>query len=202
MSKGSPREKRHARTKQAILDAAQEIVAEQGPEGLSMRELANRIEYSPSGLYEYFGSKEEIIGALCMEGLERLSAALRPSTQSDRPWAERLVENGMAYLDFATRNPQHYLLMFGRVDFEHFTFEETQRNDAYGLLHQIIQGGVEAGEFRTHEGYGIEAMTYAAWALVHGLAMLQLTMLKTAPFDTKALNRLVIEGMVANAKKV
>ena len=60
----APRTKRHLRTKQAILDAARQIIAEEGPAALSMRALADRIDYSAAGLYEYFGSKEEIIAAV------------------------------------------------------------------------------------------------------------------------------------------
>ena len=51
----------YARTQQAILDAARAIIHEQGPDKLSMRAIADRIDYSPAGLYEYYGSKEEII---------------------------------------------------------------------------------------------------------------------------------------------
>ena len=69
----SPRAKRHQRTRDAILEAARHIVHEDGIGGLSMREIARRIEYSPAGLYEYFGSKEEIIDAICEEGFRRLT---------------------------------------------------------------------------------------------------------------------------------
>ncbi len=67
--------RRHVRTKQAILDAALEIVIQNGPAALSMRSLAERIDYSPAGLYEYFSSKEEIISAVCDEGQRMLYAA-------------------------------------------------------------------------------------------------------------------------------
>ena len=50
------RRKRHIRTKQAILDAALEIISEDGPNALSMRNLADRIDYSAAGIYEYFAS--------------------------------------------------------------------------------------------------------------------------------------------------
>ena len=70
----SPREKRHARTRENILEAAMQIVMQQGVEAVSMREIAERIEYSPSGLYEYFSSKEELFAALVDEGRARLTA--------------------------------------------------------------------------------------------------------------------------------
>ena len=63
MAKRTPRERRYARTRQEILDAAMELVQEKGPDKLSMRELARRVDYSPAGLYEYYENKDEIIVA-------------------------------------------------------------------------------------------------------------------------------------------
>ncbi|NJN55580.1 MAG: helix-turn-helix transcriptional regulator, partial [Anaerolineae bacterium] len=59
MDELTPRERRHLRTKDAILDAARLIIKEQGADALSIRAIAEQIDYSPAGLYEYFGSKEE-----------------------------------------------------------------------------------------------------------------------------------------------
>ena len=72
----SPREKRRARTREAILEAAMQVVRQKGVEALSIREIVGRIDYSPSGLYEYFSSKEEIIQELVDEGFARLTARL------------------------------------------------------------------------------------------------------------------------------
>ncbi len=77
MSKPSSRERRQQKTRQSILDAAREIIVEHGPAELSMRSLAERIDYSPSGLYEYFDSKEQIIQAVCVEGYVSLTKAMR-----------------------------------------------------------------------------------------------------------------------------
>ena len=196
MSKDTPKAKRHARTKQAILDAAQEIIAEQGPDGLSMRELAHRIEYSPSGLYEYFGSKEEILNEICEQSFANLSARLS-RIPAHLPAPERLVAAGMAYLEFAFDNPEQYLLMFGQVRSEPHSLQDIQPDSAYSQLRQIIQDGVEANEFRHSERFGVEEMTYGAWAHVHGLAMLRLTLFRQAGPEIDALNRRTIEGFTA-----
>jgi AcrR family transcriptional regulator len=55
MDELTPRQRRHLRTKDAILDAARQIIAEEGADNLSMRGIAERIDYSAAGLYEYFG---------------------------------------------------------------------------------------------------------------------------------------------------
>lgn len=199
MSKDSPKAKRHARTRQAILDAAQEIIVEQGPDGLSMRELANRIEYSPSGLYEYFGSKEEIINEVCMQGFANLSASI--SHISTRISAsERLIAAATTYLEFAMNHPEQYRLMFGQVFQEPLTVEDIASDSAYSQLKQIIRDGIEANEFRHSEQFGIEEMTYGAWAQVHGLAMLHLTLFRKAGPEIDRLNRRAIEGFTASLR--
>ncbi len=109
------RQRRHVRTKQAILDAALEIVIQDGPAALSMRALAERIDYSPAGLYEYFGSKEEIIAAVCDEGqrmlyeaMDRVNGGLPPVERLHRlcPGAPRLLPADV-HRGAATRHGQH-----------------------------------------------------------------------------------------------
>ncbi len=194
--KSTGRERRHARTRQAILDAAQEIIAERGPEGLSMREIANRIEYSPSGLYE-------IIDALCTEGFERLSARIRQRATGPTP-TQRLAEGMVAYLDFASQHPEHYLLMFGhRPDSDiHLSLKQVGRNSAYGLLKQAIQDGIDTHEFKTREGYGLEEITYSCWALLHGIVTLRLTLFSKEGSDFDEFNRKVVEQTIENLRIV
>src|SRR5437763_721083 len=112
MSKLSPRQKRHQLTKQAILQAAKKIVAEEGVTALSMRAIADKIDYSPSGLYEYYGSKEEIVAELTKEGFEKLGSDLTRIDPALSP-SQRLTEAGLVYLRFAASYPELYGLMFG-----------------------------------------------------------------------------------------
>ena len=161
-----------------------------------MRELANRIEYSPSGLYEYFGSKEEILNEVCEQGFASLSASLgRISTHLSAP--ERLVAAGLTYLEFATSHPEHYRLMFGQVSQEPLSMQDIHPDSAYSQLRQIIQDGIESKEFQHDERFGLEEITYSIWAHVHGLAMLRLTLFKLAGPEIDALNRRAIEGFTS-----
>ena len=107
----TPRERRHQKTKQAILQAAQDIIAEKGADGLSLREIAQRIDYSPAGLYEYFNSKDEIIAAVCVEELEQFSTYLN-RVPTGLPPAERIIQLGQAYLDFARNYPEQFVFIF------------------------------------------------------------------------------------------
>ena len=107
----SPRERRRQRTEQAILEAARQIIRKQGIDALSMRGIAEAIDYSPAGLYEYFGSKEEIVYAVIGQGFERFTRALQ-SVERSLPTRAYIVNVGMAYIDFAVLNPDFFLLMF------------------------------------------------------------------------------------------
>jgi len=189
------RQRRHVRTKQAILDAALEIVIQDGPAALSMRSLAERIDYSPAGLYEYFGSKEEIIGAVCDEGQRRLYEAME-EVDASLPPVEHLYRIGKAYIDFALEHPDYFLLMFTVVqppdaaNIPPEMMEQMMRGEgtAYGLLLRAIQRGIDLGAFPARPGFGLSEMGYAAWTLVHGIAMLRITALRPYPVDLEAMD--------------
>ncbi|HRX02738.1 MAG: TetR/AcrR family transcriptional regulator [Anaerolineae bacterium] len=188
MKKQSPRTRRHIRTRQAILDAALSIVHEDGPDGLSMRTLADRIDYSPAGLYEYFGSKEEIIAEVCDEGHRRLAAYML-EVESSLSSTDYLYGIGLAYIRFALENPDHFLLMFSSPQMAGDAPEDALPQDSessYGILLHGIERGIDAGAFHVRPGFGLSEMGYAAWTLVHGMAMLRVTALRDVPLDLDA----------------
>jgi AcrR family transcriptional regulator len=183
------RDRRFRRNKQAILDAALEIIREAGPAALSMRALGERSDYSAAGLYEYFGGKDEIIAAVCQQGHERLTAHMRRADPS-LPTAEYLVEIGVAYIRFALENPDYFLLMFtvappgpaGGASPERLLEEDS----SFHILLRAIRRGIEEGIFRARPGFELMEMAYAAWATVHGIAMLRVTSLRGYPLDFDA----------------
>lgn len=193
LERQTPRERRKAKTAQAVLDAALSIIAEHGLEALSIREIAQRIEYSPSGLYEYFASKDEILDALIAQGLMQLSKQIErvPPGQTAAQWLFEIVQ---AYLVFAREHAQLYLLMFGHVFSPSglvTTLDQLDRNSAYGQLRVCIQTGIERGEFVISSGESIEHQIYSLWALMHGLATLRLTRL-SAVAEIDAINEQVL----------
>lgn len=181
MARLSTREKRQAHTRQAILDAARQIINEKGLDALSVRAIAEQIDYSPAGLYEYFGSKEEIIQTVCQQGHERLLAALLRVDQTLPP-SDYVTALGHAYIGFALRYPDYYLLMFANAPEYSFAGMQSE-GSGYVVLLEAIRRGVEEGVFKTREKYGVEAMAYHAWALVHGIAMLRITYLRDYAAD-------------------
>src|SRR5215472_6562348 len=106
------RERERQATRQAILQAALEIASQDSWEAVTIRRLAEQIEYSPSAIYKYFEGKEAILLVLLRQGFQQQLAALEHiSAQAQSPSA-RLLQIATAYWDFAWRNRTLYQLMF------------------------------------------------------------------------------------------
>lgn len=174
MGELTPRQRRRKKTKQAILQTAQQLIAENGAEGLSLREIARRIDYSPAGLYEYFKSKDEIVAAVIDEGFERLNTYLK-RVPTGLPPGERLVELGMAYLAFARHYPEHFVLIFTTLPTGEVPPDKLDREErsTFNILVEAVQTAVELGEFKPPADYNLNEIAYTMWALVHGMALLQ-----------------------------
>jgi AcrR family transcriptional regulator len=200
----SPRERRHQRTQQAILAAALSIVAESGADKLSMRAIADRIDYSPAGLYEYFGSKEEIIGALCREGHRTLKRYMAQVPQTLPP-GEYMVELGMAYIRFAIQNPDYFLLIFTSLTSQPDVEEDVSvlpsvemmgEDSSFPILLAGVERAVNEGAIHYLPALGLIETAYAFWAIVHGAAMLRITNLKQHTFDFDEADRLMLTAFI------
>ena len=180
----TPRERRAQNTRQAILDAARELVSEHGPYGLSLREVARRIDYSPAGLYEYFDSKDELLAAVLEEGFARFGTYLM-GVPLDLPPRSYLLELGMAYLRFAQENPQHFMLIFNSPSVcDAPAAEELVSHTTFAALVTAVRRCIEAGDFPV--AYPEEELVFLAWSLVHGMATLQLTQLGQIDYGWEA----------------
>lgn len=196
----SPRKRRRKRTQRAILDAARRIIATAGPDALSMRELADRIDYSPAAIYEYFDSKNDIVDEVCAEGHLRLTEKLQ-RVEEERDPAGYLRALGLAYVDFAVSNPDFYRLMFATPPSQVSVEDMMQEGSSFPIVLAAVERGVAAGVFHTRPGFEALEIAYAVWAMVHGIAMLRITYLKDDPVnfqhaDGEAL-RALYEGLRA-----
>lgn len=196
MTETAPRERRYQRTRRAILDAARTLIVEHGISGLTLREVARRVDYSPAGLYEYFGSLGDIVEAVCEEGFALFGTYLArvPVTL---PPVERLVELGVAYLAFAQEHPEEFQLIFTHFTSRLLTLEDLRRRSpTFGMLAQAVADGIAAGVFKPRQGYGLDEMAYHCWATVHGLAMLRVHHLRNAKQDLDVIQRRILEELV------
>src|SRR5258708_12891250 len=103
------REREEIRT--LILDAARELFVSEGYDAVTMRRIAERIEYSPTAIYFHFKDKEALMGELCAVDFYTLATQLTKIARVEDP-LERMRRIGQAYAGFAAEFPNHYRLMF------------------------------------------------------------------------------------------
>ena len=103
------REREETRAK--IIDAAREMFASDGVEAVTMRAIANRIEYTPTAIYHHFRDKQALLQELCARDYGSLAKTFVRIGRIEDP-IERLRRIGLGYLDFALEHPSHYRFMF------------------------------------------------------------------------------------------
>jgi len=169
------REKENLR--RAILDAARELFATQEYKNVSMRKIAEKIEYSPTAIYLHFKDKEEILGHLIEEGFVKLCEMVHAAGggEGGDP-VERLRRGGHAYLRFAFENPHYYRLMFQLEDAE-LAFRIKHASDAaqraFGFIRGCVGAAQATGQFRRDVEEVV--VSHAVWAGIHGAAALVLS---------------------------
>jgi len=172
------REREKTETREKILDAARELFANEGYEGVSMRKVAEKIEYSPTAIYVYFKDKEELFRELCHQDYARLAEVFQSAAMPTDP-IERLRLIGRTYVEFGVRNPNHYKFMFMTSHPPHQP-DETDRQmmgnpekDAYAFLKWAVQQAIDVGCFR-EELKDAEVISQTLWASVHGVISLEI----------------------------
>jgi len=172
------REREKSETRDKILDAARELFFTEGYEGVSMRKVAEKIEYSPTAIYVHFADKEELFRELCNADFARLAEVFQSSVMSTDP-VDRLKQIGAIYTDFGTRYPNHYKFMFMTT---HPGFEPNAEDreimgnpeeDAYAFLKWAVQQAIDAGRLR-EELRDAELVSQTLWASVHGVISLEI----------------------------
>lgn len=168
----SPAERRRRKVRDAIVEAAEEIFAEEGESGLSMRRIAERIDYSPAAIYKYFDSKEALFDEIREQFFERLLGRMQKVTAEVK---EGPLLNGAclrAYVETGLEQPSHYRLAFTN-HFHKDRLDEASYAFAAALhLEQIIAQSMDDGWFEIADP-GLAAA--AVWAGAHGLTMLAVT---------------------------
>jgi AcrR family transcriptional regulator len=172
------RAREKSETRDKILDAARELFITHGYEGVSMRKVAEKIEYSPTAIYVHFADKEDLFHQLCQEDFARLAEVFQSATAPSDP-VERMQEVGRLYVEFGIRYPNHYKLMFmtahpasepDEVDCE---MKGNPESDAYAFLKYTVQQAIDAGAFR-EDLTDADLISQTLWAAMHGVISLQI----------------------------
>jgi AcrR family transcriptional regulator len=166
------REREREEVRKKILDAARELFAAEGYERVTMRRVAEAIEYSPTTIYVHFEDKDNLVGALCEADFGRLLAAMQGVAPPADP-IEEIRQLGQAYASFGLRFPNHYRFLFMTPMAK---LESVQADNAgalaFGRLLDAVRRAQAAGCFRP-----IDTLTAAQvlWTTIHGAVALLIT---------------------------
>jgi AcrR family transcriptional regulator len=163
--------------RQEILDAASELFVRDGYENVSMRRIADKIEYSPTTIYLYFKDKAELLEQLCKEMFGRLVQRLSKIMEQPGDPVERLRRGLLTYIHFGLENPHHYRATFMMVLPEGFDEKKMHQEDspgmqAYAFLTRGLEDCVKAGKMPP---LNVELAAQTLWAGVHGITSLLIT---------------------------
>jgi AcrR family transcriptional regulator len=163
------REKREMR--RLIIDSAMQLFIEKGMDNVSIRAIADKIEYSPGSIYSYFKDKGEIIHAIHTEGFEKLYTLQKTLDDVKNP-VDKLAQMGRLYMKFALENKDYYDLMFiakGVAEKINEKQEWEVGNRSYEYLRDTVKDCVEQGYINDPN---VDAVTFGIWGFVHGMAAL------------------------------
>ena len=154
-----------------ILKTAMKLFLEEGFENITIRRIAEKIEYSPATIYLYFKDKDEILYTLHNEGFEELYRR-QLKTLSIKDPLERLREQGEMYILFALENPEYYDLMFMMRGPAKKVTEKKEPDigmRSYEFLRENVKECMEEGLLPEAN---VDVAAFSLWSHVHGISSL------------------------------
>lgn len=162
-----------------ILEAARCLFAREGYDAVTLRRVAEAIEYSPAAIYKYFADKDEMVRALVEDDMAFMLESFQPAL-AKCSLVERLKTFGRAYMSIALERPNHYRLMFmtplpeKTQDDVMSGRHEDPNQDSYALFRGSIQECIDAGLFRA-DFTDAHLVAQTLWCGLHGIASLHIT---------------------------
>ncbi|SER72690.1 transcriptional regulator, TetR family [Gracilibacillus ureilyticus] len=158
--------------RQTIVEAAATILHEQGPESVTIRKVADKMECSTKIIYNLFNNKDGLIKLLYLEGCKVLSESFESVSKQENTenYLKSLCE---AYWEFSKIHPNYYQLMFGGA-FSEFKPEEDSIQATATALEQFttaVTKAMEKGLIREEDPVQV---VQVIWASLHGVIQLHL----------------------------
>lgn len=171
-------QERRAREKQElrqdILDAARDLFIREGFENISMRKIAEKIEYSPTTIYLHFQDKADLLDCVCEETLQKLESRLAAIRETTPRELDRMKSGLRAYIEFGLEHPNDYRVAF-LMEFKPFMEPErcarchSMGQKAFDHMRMGVRECMELGIIGPCD---VETTSQVLWAAIHGLTSL------------------------------
>jgi AcrR family transcriptional regulator len=181
----------------SILDAARDLFIAEGYQSVSIRKIAEKIEYSPAAIYSYYASKDDIFLALAAEGFYRLDEKVRAAMTTGDPLAN-VRGCWWAFYEFSQEQPAYFHLMFVDRSVPRITQQWEGFEFLQGMLNHAvdaIQKAIDAGAFP--KTLSPNAAMHMLWASLIGPAVVGIRHRLASGEDYDALARDVLNATIA-----
>lgn len=196
---------RHEREREtvarAILDAARDLFVAEGYRNVSIRKIADRIEYSPAAIYSYFPSKDDIFYALAEEGFRLLFSASQEKVDPGPDGLGRLRRGFWRLYQFSREHPEYFALMFldrsvPRIsqNWAAFSFVSSMKQDFTAGIEEAVRAG------HLPAGTDAHAVFRILTAATVGASVLHLCQRLAPGEDADALARDTIEAVITGLR--
>ena len=181
-----------------ILDASLQIVKEEGWPALSMRKIADAIEYTAPIIYEYFSNKDAILMELTRKGFLLLARDMKAAKEKHRLPAKQLEAMWLAYWNFAFAEKELYQVMFG-VDVNCCELCEImpEAEVPWTLVSEVIEELMAPYKPTEDE---ISVKYYTFWSVIHGLISINMVRRTRSDEITHEVLKTAISGIIRSLK--
>ena len=196
MSVKQRRQREKENLRQTILDAAREMFADEGYRQVSMRKIADKIEYSPTTIYLYFKDKNDLLRQVCDETFAKLGQKIYSIGKQHGKTLEGFRAGLLAYVEFGLEHPKHYEVTFMLPLVEKLSGTEysgSSGKKAFDFLRSGVAECMAGGEIKKGD---VDLISQTLWAGIHGITSLLIGH-EGFPFvDKKSLVDSVIDTML------
>ena len=162
-------------TSEALIAAAHRLLAEHGPDALTVRRIANAAGMSTMNVYSRFGGKDGVIDELYADGYRRLLADVDAIPMSGDVPAD-LIRISTTYRSWALDNPRYYAIMFRQAILGFEPSPDSIESARGGLTRLVerVSAGQQDGSIAATDGYDAAEIAVWLWATCHGMISLEL----------------------------
>ncbi len=169
----------HEQTRLGIVNTAKDIASREGWQAVSIRKIAEAIDYSAPIVYEYFDSKDVLLDEIRNEGFQHLQQEYNRILKLYRDPEKRLFEISLIQWEFARQHPEIYQVMYN-LDGAYCTMPVYQ-STAMQAVSQIVSDAIYSFIPKAKEA--IKRLYFQWWSVSHGMIMLAMLLKDEQPLD-------------------